>query len=219
MPQAIIFDTETTGLDAPEIVEAAWLEVTSLSPLMLGEQFEQRYKPSKPIGIAALATHHILDEELVSCPASSTFKLPTGLQYLIGHNIDFDWGVVGSPEVKRICTLSLARRIWPALEAHNQSALLYFLDRANAKARLRDAHSAGADIRICATILDHICQKLEIDTLEALWQKSEVSRIPTHMPFGKHKGLPIAEVPKDYVRWLLGQPDVDPHLRKALAGN
>ncbi|MFM8246379.1 MAG: putative quorum-sensing-regulated virulence factor, partial [Burkholderiaceae bacterium] len=177
-----------------------------------------RYKPSKPIGIAALATHHILDEELIDCPPSRTFRLPEGLQYLIGHNIDFDWAVVGSPDVKRICTLSLARKIWPELEAHNQSALLYFLDRSNAKQRLRAAHSAGADIQICATILEHICKKLQINSLETLWQQSEVSRIPTHMPFGKHKGLPIAEVPKDYVRWLLGQPDVDPHLRKALSG-
>jgi exodeoxyribonuclease X len=36
------------------------------------------------------------------------------------------------------------------------------------------------------------------------------------MPFGKHKGMPIAEVPKDYVRWLLNQPDIDPFLRRAL---
>lgn len=219
MPKAIIFDTETTGLDAPEVIEAAWLELTSLSPLLLGEPFEQRYKPSKPIGIAALATHHILDEELVDCPASSTFKLPKGLEYLIGHNVDFDWAVAGSPDVRRICTLSLARAVWPELEAHNQSALLYYFDRANAKERLRNAHSAGADIRICATILEHICEKLQIDSLEALWQKSEASRIPSHMPFGKHKGQPIAEVPKDYVRWLLGQPDVDPYLRKALTGD
>jgi exodeoxyribonuclease X len=35
------------------------------------------------------------------------------------------------------------------------------------------------------------------------------------MTFGKHKGLPLAEVPKDYVRWLLDQTNVDPFLRQA----
>lgn len=215
MTQAIIFDTETTGLDAPEIVEAAWLEVKSLSPLTLGGEFEQRYKPTKPIGIAALATHHILEEDLVDCPSSSSFQLPAGLEYLIGHNVDFDWTVAGSPDVRRICTLNLSRAVWPELESHKQGALLYFLDRANAKERLKNAHSAGADIRICATILEHICQKLKIDSLEILWQKSEESRVPTHMPFGKHKGKPISEVPKDYVRWLLDQPNVDPFIRRA----
>lgn len=215
MPQAIIFDTETTGLDAPEVIEAAWLEVTSLSPLTLGESFEQRYKPSKPIGLAALATHHILDEELADCASSSTFRLPKDLEYLIGHNIDFDWVVAGSPEVRRICTLNLARAVWPELESHKQGALLYLLDRPNARKRLKNAHSAGADIRICATLLEHICQHLKIDSLEALWQKSEDARVPTHMPFGKYKGKPISEVPKDYVRWLLDQPNVDPFIRRA----
>jgi exodeoxyribonuclease X len=81
---------------------------------------------------------------------------------------------------------------------------------------LKNAHSASADIHICATILDNICRELAIDSIEALWEKSEDSRIPTHMPFGKHKGLPIVEVPKDYVRWLLDQPNVDPFIRKAL---
>jgi uncharacterized protein (DUF3820 family) len=35
------------------------------------------------------------------------------------------------------------------------------------------------------------------------------------MTFGKHKGTPLAEVPKDYVRWLLDQPNVDPYVRQA----
>jgi len=25
------------------------------------------------------------------------------------------------------------------------------------------------------------------------------------MPFGKHKGMPIGEVPADYLDWLIGQ--------------
>jgi exodeoxyribonuclease X len=215
MSKAIIFDTETTGLDAPEIIEAAWLELRSLSPLIFGECFEHRYKPSKSIGLAALATHHILDEELTDCPPSASFNLPEGVQYLIGHNVDFDWAVIGSPNVRRVCTLNLARAVWPELESHSQSAILYFLDRKNAKQRLRNAHSAGADVRICATILEHICKERDIDSIEVLWQKSEDARTPTHMPFGKHKGTPIAEVPRDYARWLLDQPNTDPFVRSA----
>ena len=53
-------------------------------------------------------------------------------------------------------------------------------------------------------------------TWEDIWQASELARIPTIMPFGKHKGTAIADIPADYKRWLLGQPDVDPYLRKAL---
>ena len=117
MSKAIIFDTETTGLDVPEIIEAVWLELRSLSPLIFGECFEHRYKPSKSIGLAALAIHHILDEELTDCPPSASFNLPEGVQYLIGHNVDFDWAVIGSPNVRRVCTLNLARAVWPELES------------------------------------------------------------------------------------------------------
>jgi exodeoxyribonuclease X len=165
--------------------------------------------------LGALATHHILDEELVDCPPASSFRLPGDLHYLIGHNIDFDWQAVGQPEVKRICTLALARKVWPEADSHSQSALLYFLERDTARERLREAHSAAADIGICATILSHLCAKLNITTMEALCAASDDARLPTHMTFGKHKGLPLAEVPKDYVRWLLDQQNVDPYVRQA----
>jgi exodeoxyribonuclease X len=36
------------------------------------------------------------------------------------------------------------------------------------------------------------------------------------MPFGKHKGMLLADVPSDYKQWLLTQGDRDPYLRKAL---
>ena len=46
--------------------------------------------------------------------------------------------------------------------------------------------------------------------------RSEAARIPTIMSFGKHKGMPIKDVPADYKRWLLGQSDIDPYLAIAL---
>ena len=218
MPNAIIFDIEATDKDNPVLVEAAWVALDSISPFTLGAEFHQRYNPGKPISLGALATHHILDEELVDCPPASSFKLPTDATYLIGHNIDFDWGAIGQPDIKRVCTLALSRKAWPTLDSHSQSALLYYLDRTHARDILRNAHSAQADIHICATILDHLCRELKITSLEALWQTSENARLPTHMTFGKHKGTPLAEVPKDYVRWLLDQPNVDPYVKQAFAG-
>ena len=216
MPKVIIFDTEATDIKEPVLIEAAWLEVTNLTPLTIGGQFVQRYNPGKPISLGALATHHILDEELVDCPPASSFQLPSDVAYLIGHNVDFDWQVLGQPPIKRICTLALARKLWPNLDSHSQSALLYHLDRPHAREQLRNAHSALADVGICAKILEAICTELKIDTVEALWVASEKARMPTHMPFGKHKGMPLNEVPMDYKSWLLGQSDIDPYLRKAL---
>jgi exodeoxyribonuclease X len=216
MTKAIIFDTETTGKNDPFLIEAAWLELNSLTPFLTSGAFNQRYNPSKKIELGALAVHHILDEELTNCPPSSTFELLDSTEYLIGHNIDYDWRVIGKPEIKRVCTLALARQAWPEIDAHNQSALLYFVDRKNARHKLKNAHSALADVENCAFILNQIIIKLGITTLDELWRVSEKARIPLHMTFGKHKGALISEIPKDYKDWLSKQDNLDPYLKKAL---
>jgi exodeoxyribonuclease X len=157
-----------------------------------------------------------MDEELVNCPSSSTFQLPPDTKYIIGHSVDFDWEAIGKPEVKRICTLALARSLWPNLDSHTQSALLYYFERATAREQLRDAHSALADVWICSKILGQIIDQLHPSSLDALWEMSEKARIPTTMPFGKHKGELISQVPSDYKQWMLRQDNVSEYLRKAL---
>lgn len=216
MSQAIIFDVETTDKNDAVIIEAASLDVTSLNPFEVSNPWVQRYNPGKPISLGALATHHIMDEDLVNCPASSTFQLPADTKYLIGHNIDFDWVAIGKPDVKRICTLALARSLWPELDSHTQSALLYHFERSTAREQLRNAHSALADVWICSKIVGQIIDKLYPISLDAFWEMSEKARIPKVMPYGKHKGEPISQMPTDYKQWMLRQDNVSEYLRKAL---
>ncbi len=223
---ALLFDTETTGTTHPQLIEAAWLELDSPTSLSIIQQFEQRYRPDHKISLGALATHHIYDEELQNCPSHSTFRLPAETQYLIGHNVDYDWQVIGSPEgVKRICTLALARRYLPGLDSHSQSALIYHLDRTNARERLRAAHSALADVQNCLVLLQALIQRINTEhqptltTWEELWRYSERARIPEIMPFGKHRGMPIADLPSDYKAWLLRQDGLDPYVKMAVQAN
>jgi exodeoxyribonuclease X len=215
----IIFDTESTGLKEPHLIEAAWLRVPDPNNLVPDATFHQRYNPGKPIELGALATHHIMDEDLVDCPPYSEFALPP-CEYLIGHNIDYDWGVIGKPAVKRIDVLALSRHYFPQLDSHKQSAMLYHFVRPQARELLKQAHSAEADVWNCLTILGHLIALIpsESVTWEDVWHRSEHARIPTVMTFGKHKGAAIKDVPADYKRWLLGQPDVDQYLAKALRG-
>lgn len=51
---ANVFDPGVTEIDAPAIIEVAWVQLTPTSPFAMGEQFEQRDKPCKPISIALL---------------------------------------------------------------------------------------------------------------------------------------------------------------------
>ena len=170
-----------------------------------------------------MAVHHILEADIVDQPNFGTFTLPTETVYIIGHNIDYDIRAiqtcgVDTQHIKAICTLALARLVWPDAEAHNISALIYMISKGSEKARemLKGAHRADADIILTANILMHIVHKLNIQTIEALFEASEDARIPRSINFGKHRGTAIVDLPSDYVQWLMRQEDLDPYLRKAL---
>lgn len=215
---AYIFDTETTGTAEPDIIEAAWLKLDNVHDLHIEEQFEQRYKPTHRNTLSALAVHHIYDEELENCPPCSSFLFPADAQYMIGHNVDYDWEVSGKPNVKRICTLALSRYVLPQLDSHSQSALMYYFFRSHARERLKDAHSALADVQNCKYILRKLLALLPepVTSWEQLWEQSEAARLPRVMPFGKHKGVAITELPSDYQDWLLRQENMDPYIKLAI---
>ena len=224
--QAIILDTETHTLNGLPI-EIAYapieIEAGKLS-LDRSKMFDQLYSiGDEKISYAAMAVHHILEADIVDQPNFGTFTLPTETVYIIGHNIDYDIRAIQTcgvytQHIKAICTLALARLVWPDAEAHNISALIYMISKGSEKARemLKGAHRADADIILTANILMHIVHKLNIQTIEALFEASEDARIPRSINFGKHRGTAIVDLPSDYVQWLMRQEDLDPYLRKAL---
>ncbi len=233
MAKVLIFDTETTDKDEPELIEAAWLQVQCVNdlagksdqipaPFWLDESFVRRYRASKAITYGAMAVHHILPSELEDCEPSSSFSLPEDTDYIVGHNIDFDWRVAGEPPIKRICTDAMARYVWQDADSYSQSALLYMTCGATPKVRywLKDAHSALADVENCARLLEQILvAKPEIETWASLHVYSEACRIPRVMPFGKARGELLTDlVGSDfgYCQWLLDQDWIDPYLRAGI---
>ncbi|HBO7077766.1 TPA: DNA polymerase III subunit epsilon [Pseudomonas aeruginosa] len=229
----IVLDTETTGTDhqTDQIIEAAWLSLPEhledfqAAALEHYPCFRSLYRPSVEISLGAMAVHAILPEDLIDAPDSSEFSLPPNVSYLIGHNVDFDWRMAGAPEIPRICTLALSRYLFPELDSHTQSAMLYHFHRAErerCREMVRNAHSALDDVVNCTRLLGHLLAHVGqvqpglLGSWDAVWRLSETARVPTVMPYGKHKGTPINQVPSDYKSWLLRQPDVDPYLVQAL---
>ncbi len=215
--KAIILDTETTDVKEPEPIEIAYRVYGDGLSLSAESLFHSYFKPHRSISLGALAVHHIMDEDLTGYDFFGTLKYPIDVEYLVGHNIDFDWKVIKEPPLKRICTLALSRDLYPDIDSHSLSAMLYFLERETARERLKDAHSADADVGFCESILRHIISKLQVSTWEGLWIASESARIPKVMPFGKHKGVLIRDVPIDYFQWLCRQQEVDRYLMKAIS--
>ncbi|MGF2683382.1 3'-5' exonuclease [Acinetobacter johnsonii] len=220
---ALILDTETHDLNGYPI-EIAYAPCSFEQGVLVinqGEVFDEYFSCPEPIALGALATHHILEADIAEKPSFDTFKMPQDIQYLIGHNIDYDITAIQKCQpdftVKGICTLALCRMVWPELP-HTLSAMYYHVmdDLELARKHLRHAHNAKADIYFTGVILKTLVEQLGIKDMNSLYIMSETARIPKYITFGKHKGTAIKDLDSGYVSWLLKQPDLDPYLRKAL---
>lgn len=217
MYEAIVIDTETTDANDPDVVQLAWAHADCggiRTPV-----WQRNFKPQRPMAWGALATHHILPSELETCdPCDTVGKHVPKAEYWIGHNVDFDWKALGQPPVKRICTLAMARSIWPKCDAHNLTALTYFLFGVDEeiRERVRGAHDAAADVVLSADILTLIARDEGITSMSEMWGFSEECRIPKIMSFGKFKGQPVGAVDRGWANWYSRQDDIDPYLIQAL---
>ncbi len=226
---AIYLDTETTGFDEPDVIQLAISErLASPASALSSPPTLLTYKPRKPITLGAMATHHIIESDLEGSPEwPGLFVI--GADYIIGHNIDFDWKALGSQKIiKRICTLALARHYWPNIDSHSLSALIYHLyPHGMARDMLKNAHSAAVDVDLCERVFFGLYDAMgRPETWEQVWLLSETARVPTRMTFGKYgpadgkPGMLIKELKRsdsNYVSWLLNKSDQrdDPYFRKA----
>lgn len=221
----LILDTETHDLNGYPI-EIAYAPCSFEQEVLVinqGEVFDEYFSCPEPIALGALATHHILETDIAEKPSFDTFKMPQDVQYLIGHNIDYDIKAVQKCQpdftVKGICTLALCRMVWPELP-HTLSAMYYHVmdDLELARKHLRHAHNAKADIYFTGVILKALVEQLGIRDMSSLYIMSETARIPKYITFGKHKGTAVKDLDPSYVTWLLRQDGLDPYLVKALKG-
>jgi exodeoxyribonuclease X len=219
MNKFYVIDSETTGKTEPEVIELGWVE-SNLESFEIMGRFNGRFKPNKPIELGAIATHNILLEDLETCPNTkeAILSLPRGIEYWVGHNCDYDYKVLGSPpNIKLIDTLGISRKLFPDLDSHTQSAMMYYFEGAKAKDKLLNSHSALIDCRNCLDLLKHLVSFINnetktLESLEDLYNLSQECRLFDTMPFGKHKGVSLDKIPFDYLSWLFKQPDLDPWL-------
>jgi exodeoxyribonuclease X len=205
---AIFLDTETTQKKATpevpiEVMELAWRDHRDRAC-----SFSRRYRPHLPPAWGAMAIHGITMQDVSGCASTDVAKsdVPPAT-YWIGHNIDFDWNALGCPPVRRICTLALARSVFPELDSHTLDTVYYYINGINDKTReaMRNAHSALHDVDFCISVFDALCAKLSTHDLAELHEMSEEARIPKKMSFGKFIGEPISAVDRGYASWYARQ--------------
>lgn len=237
--RAVVLDTETTGLQNPSLIEAAYVYVDEYGIADESSLYDQRFNPGAPSEWGAIGTHHIFDFELEGMPSPDTFELPSDVKYVIGHNVKFDLDVLGlADKVITIDTYPLAKKAFPELDNHKQVTLFYYLNRFSpeqllaARGQVAHAHSAGADVLMCAHNLQHIINWSEQyiplltqygveenNVFERLHLISQAASYPMTMGFGKHKGQKPWELPKDYIQWYSRLENPDPLVLSAMLRN
>lgn len=230
--RALICDTETTGRDPGEVIELAFMDYPPVPEPELrladGDMFVRgivsyRFKPEKGSTFKAKSVHNIPDRVLEnSQPSADAIKwlLAAGpVDYLIGHNVSYDWEQLGKPDTRLICTYRLAKAIWADDEGHSLLAMVYRLfGDADGVAASKLAHGAAFDVYTCWRVLTVILTHVEPEqrTLEGLWRICEQLAIPGSIDFGKHKGSTFAQIDQGYMGWYLAQSDTRPEVVAAM---
>ena len=200
----IVLDFETTGLQPGyRPVEIAWLEFDSL--YKVSQSVTSLIDPQIPIEPGAQKVHGISSEMLAGMPTLEEFlqgehadKFADEHVLVVAHNAAFDLPMF-APFCKKatsLCTMRLAQALYPTAENHKLQTLASMF-----AVEVEPTHRAMADVGACFELLRTIAKKEEKSIDELLVVASYTSP-ESLMPFGKHKGKMIKDLPSDYVAWL-----------------
>jgi DNA polymerase-3 subunit epsilon len=210
--RAIYYDTETTGIKANK---DRIIEIAAYDPVRKA-YFEKLINPGCPIPPEATAIHHITDEMVASAPSFAQVGVEftqfcEGDVILIAHNNDgfdmhflryeFERHTLQMPAWKFLDSLKWARRYRPDLPRHT----LQFLREIYGIAA-NNAHRALDDVIILHQIFQSLIDDLSMDDVYSLLNRPRSLQM---MPFGKHQGQPLNQVPRTYIQWLTSSGTLD----------
>ena len=220
-----VIDTETTGLDprADAIVELAWAIMRGDGTVLSADS--TLINPGRPIPADASRIHGVLDHDVADAPTleqaiASYTALSEPILPAVCHNASFDSAFLGRSQrfaranPRFLCTLRLAENLIPECESYRLEYLWSHLST-DRPVEISATHRAANDVNTTCLLLKHLIDRYLAGTrrndIEGLFETAIIQR----MPFGRHKGELLREVPADYIDWLLGR-DIDDELRTAL---
>jgi exodeoxyribonuclease X len=206
-------DTETSGFPPnAEMVEIGWVDLVYYPEgwQIVGEHQSRFVNPGHPIPAGATNVHGITDDMVrdAMSPAEARALLAKGAVIHAAHNARFDKQFVRSG-LPWICTMECARKVWPKAPNHKNETLKTFLGIEVDG----DAHRAGYDAAVSAQILMQLFKHMSVDDMLKV---SDPGHVPTTMPYGKHKGEKIRDLPLSYLDYMLGLPDLTKGMRIAM---
>lgn len=215
----LVLDTETTGTNpaVDAVVEFAAAELDLAAGTLRSASW--LVNPERPIPPEASAVHHLVDEDVVLAGDLGTVLDIAELRFehrdtiLAAHNAAFDAGFLPEGWKPAVCTLRLARHLWPEMPKHTNQYLRYALKLEVPGAKGLAAHRAEADALVTAALLRRELEEMERQHpgLLASWGSGEDLVAWANRPvllttcyFGsKYHGVPWVNVPKDYLTWMV----------------
>lgn len=203
-------DIETTGLDpkeGAEVVEIGRTDVVGTDgEWYIGDTVAMLVKPTKPIPPEMSAIHHLTADMVKDAPPFDKVRadLFAGCDLPCAHQAGFEQLFLPTPNIKWLDTYKGTIALAKNAPSYQLQVLRYWLKLDLDPSRALPSHRAGPDSYVTAALLVRILGKLTVDQLR------EVSARPAILPrfgFGKHKGVPLEEVPGDYLRWVLDCKD------------
>lgn len=222
----VTFDTETTCTSKVGIVELA-CHIT-----VGGEEYHmvERCNPGFPITPGASNIHGIWDHDIADCRTSQEVVSewwnevmsllndhPQETLVLAGHNVPFDLRAVRKLidipyEIPILDTLRLARQRYPNFTNHKLGTVHTSLGLNTNKFNL---HEALSDVLIVVEIIQFICAQEGVGYLQLAEEQKKPMPLK-QMPFGKHKGVKFTELDAGYMNYMLGLPDLDRDVQRAM---
>jgi len=225
--RAIVFDTETTGIDpaSDTVVEVAAVYVDLATQSITGQRSTLVNPGNVAISPQARAAHHLTDAELADAPTRAEAlqyvladDTTNGLFMGVAHYAEFDSPFLPELKCPWLCTWKMAKRIWPEAPAYGNQVLRYWLDLHPSLPHGMSPHRALYDALVTAEILLAALRtgrspgRLLAGTMRPMLQQ--------RITFGKHGpdrkvkgsvGLLWTEVPTGYLNYLMrdGIEDVD----------
>ncbi len=218
----VLFDTETTGVDTDDrLFELGYLALEDGAKVC-----SERFNPEKKISFRASAVTGVsrgMLEKLPSFRESTQFELFSGFarnRVLVAHNAKFDINILKNENIKIplcICTLKLAKHLLDKdidgedLKSNSLQYLRFALGFDNNSSEIR--HTVAGDVLVLKELffyfVDILSTKFNYDEDALICEMLRLTNLPCLMkslPFGKHRGVPMTEVPTSYLRWLKEDP-------------
>eukprot|EP00284_Hemiselmis_tepida_P007100 CAMPEP_0174917754 /NCGR_PEP_ID=MMETSP1355-20121228/2662_1 /TAXON_ID=464990 /ORGANISM="Hemiselmis tepida, Strain CCMP443" /LENGTH=296 /DNA_ID=CAMNT_0016162881 /DNA_START=107 /DNA_END=993 /DNA_ORIENTATION=- len=209
----VCLDCETTGLDVEgedRIVEVAARKF-SLDTPSISEHFHSLVNPGRPIPNSNL--HGIRDTHVSEKPPASAV-LPrlfafVGNHTVVGHGVAFD--LMALAHEARRCGAPLpldasnhidTRRLSMHYGAGNLSlaAMREHFDTGDINSARAKSHIAADDVDACVEVFSGLARGFA--TSREIFDVLSRPVRARSLPFGKHHGVPLRDVPTQYLEWL-----------------